>query len=335
MDTKKLQQTTKLIFALGKGILAADESLNTIEKRFILAGIENTEENRRIYREMLFTTPAIEEYISGVILFEETLYQKTADGILFPEFLTGRRILPGIKVDQGLESFNGSEFEKITKGIEILQDRLIDYVKTGVKFAKWRAAFYIKENNLPSNECILENAKLLAQYALLCQEVGLVPIVEPEVLLDGNHTIERCKEVVEKVTKIVFEKLKEKNVFLPGLILKSSMVLSGKESPVQADLQTVAKETVSVLKETVPAKVAGIVFISGGQEDVMATARLNEINKPKEVIGAPWPLSFSYGRALQDKALKTWAGNAENILQAKNEFYEKCKANSMACQGKL
>lgn len=326
MNTKNLEQIAKQIVAPGKGILAADESFPTIEKRFKAIGIESTEENRRAYREMLFTTAGIEEFISGVILFDETLRQ---------DILKNKNIIPGIKVDQGLESFNGSEKEKITKGLDGLPERLAEYAKLGAKFSKWRAAIYISGQDIPTQECILQNAKLLAEYALASQEAGLVPIVEPEVLLDGNHTIEQCKEVVEKVTKVVFEKLKEKNVFLPGLILKSSMVLSGKENPVQADLQKLAQETVDALKKTVPAEVAGIVFISGGQEDVLATERLNEINKLKEVVGAPWPLSFSYGRALQDKTLKTWAGKPENKELAQKEFYRKCKANGLACQGKL
>jgi fructose-bisphosphate aldolase class I len=287
---------------------------------------------------MLFTTPAIEEYISGVILFDETMRQKTKEGILFPEFLTGRGIIPGIKVDQGLEPFNNSEIEKVTKGLEGLPERLADYVKMGAGFTKWRAVINIKDNELPTDACILESAKRLAQYAVYSQEAGLVPIVEPEVLLDGNHTIEKCKEVVKKVTKEVFNQLKLSEVYLPGLILKSSMVLSGKENPIQAGLQEVAKMTIDALKNSAPEEVAGIVFLSGGQEDELATARLNEINKFKNLGDAGeivWPLTFSFGRGLQDKPMKTWKGLEENILIAKKEFYDKCKANSLACQGKL
>lgn len=332
MNKEKLEHVAKLMVAPGKGLLAADESEKTIEKRFTAVGIENTEENRRAYREMLFTTPAIEEYISGVILFDETMRQKTAEGILFPEFLTGRGIIPGIKVDQGLELFNGSEVEKTTKGLETLQDRLAEYAKMGAGFTKWRAAIAIKENELPTEDCILENAKRLAQYALYSQEAGLVPIVEPEVLLDGNHSIERCKEVISKVTKEVFNQLKLSEVYLPGLILKSSMVLSGKENEIQADNATVAKMTVEALKECVPQEVAGIVFLSGGQTDAQATENLNQINK---VDDAPWPLTFSYGRGLQDKPMKIWAGREENLLMAKKEFYNLAKQNSLASQGKL
>lgn len=336
MDTEKLQYIARQLLTPGKGLLAADESLNTIEKRFKAVGIECTEENRRAYREMLFTTPAIEEYISGIILFEETLPQKTSDGILFPEFLTGRRIFPGIKVDQGLETFNGSEVEKITKGIETLQDRLIEYTKTGACFTKWRAVFTIKNDILPTDSCILENAKLLADYALCSQEAALVPIVEPEVLMEGSHTIDKCKEVSEKVLKVVFEQLKEKEIYFQGMILKPNMVLAGKDCINPSNSKEVAEKTLEVLKKCVPPEVAGIVFLSGGQGDLEATKNLNEIiklvQKNKETI---WPITFSYGRALQDKAMKIWAGREENILQARNEFYKKAKENSLASQGKF
>lgn len=336
-NKEKLEHVAKLMVAPGKGLLAADESENTIAKRFNAVGIENTQENRRAYREMLFTTPAIEEYISGVILFDETMHQtlRGAQGeksVLFPEFLTGRGIIPGIKVDQGLEPFNSSEVEKVTKGLETLQDRLAQYAKMGAGFTKWRAVIAIKENELPTEACVLENTKRLAQYALYSQEAGLVPIVEPEVLIDGNHSIERCREVIEKVTKELFNQLKLLEVYLPGLILKSSMVLSGKENENQADMATVAKMTVETLKECVPAQVAGVVFLSGGQADKQATENLNEINK---VDNAPWPLTFSYGRGLQDKPMKIWAGREENLLMAKKEFYNLAKQNSLAAQGKL
>ena len=339
MDTEKLQYIAKLLVAPCKGILAADESFSTIEKRFVLCDIENTEENRRAYREMLFTTPAIEEYISGVILFEETLYQtlrgaqgKQTEGVLFPEFLTGRRILPGIKVDQGLDGFG--EKEKITKGIGTLQERLIDYAKAGAKFTKWRAVFTIENNVLPTDECILENAKLLAEYALFCQEAGLVPVVEPEILMEGSHTIDKCKEVSEKVFKIVFGELKVKEIYFPGMILKPSMVLAGKDCLNQPSSKEVAEKTLEVLKNCVPTEVAGIVFLSGGQSDEDATKNLNEIVKlAKENNEALWPITFSYGRDLQDSPMKIWAGKEENILSAKNEFYKKAKENSMASKG--
>jgi fructose-bisphosphate aldolase class I len=336
MDIKKLQQVAKQLVTLSKGILAADESLSTIEKRFILAGIENIEENRKIYREMLFTTIGIEEYISGVILFEETLYQKTKEGVLFPEFLAGRDIVSGIKVDEGLEDFNGSEIEKITKGIETLQDRLIDYVKTGACFTKWRAVFNIEDNTLPTDACIIANAKLLAEYALYSQEAGLVPIVEPEVLMDGDHTIEKCAQITEKVLKEVFLQLKEKKIYFPGMILKPNMVIAGKDCINQSDSQEAAKKTLEVLKKYVPDEVAGIVFLSGGQTDVQATENLNQIVRLAKDKGIyPWPLTFSFGRALQDKAMKIWAGKDENILLAKTEFYKMAKANNLAVQGKL
>ncbi|KKP32817.1 MAG: hypothetical protein A2312_00095 [Candidatus Staskawiczbacteria bacterium RIFOXYB2_FULL_32_9] len=336
MDIKKLEHITKQLLTPGKGILAADESLNTIEKRFVLAGIENIEENRRVYREMLFTTPAIEEYISGVILFKETLYQKTNEGVLFPEFLIAKGIIPGIKVDQGLESFNKSEIEKITEGIDTLQDRLIDYVKAGAKFTKWRAVFIIENDLLLTEGCILENAKLLAEYALYSQEAGLVPIVEPEVLMEGSHTIDKCKEVSERVLKIVFEQLKQKEVYFPGMILKPNMVLAGKDCVDQSNSKEIAEKTLEVLEKCVPAEIAGIVFLSGGQSDEDATNNLNEIVKLSQKNGKNlWPITFSYGRDLQDSPMKIWAGKEENILSAKNEFYKKAKENSQASQGKL
>ncbi len=340
MDTNKLEQIAKLLVAPGKGILAADESLSTIEKRFILLGIENTEENRRVYRQMLFTTPAIEEYISGVILFEETLYQTLhgAEGektILFPDFLIGRKIIPGIKVDQGLQDFEGSEVEKITKGIETLQERLIDYAKSGAKFTKWRAVFTIKDEAMPTDACILENAKLLAKYALFAQEVGLVPIVEPEVLVEGSHTIDKCKEVTERVLKVVFEELKEKEIYFPGMILKPNMILPGKDCIDQSNSKEVAEKTLEVLERCVPDEVAGIVFLSGGQSDEDATLNLNEIVKLAQKSGKNlWPITFSYGRDLQDSPIKVWQGKEENILLARSEFYKKAKENSLASQGK-
>ena len=336
-NREKLEHIAKLLMAPGKGLLAADESFGTIEKRFSANGIKNTEENRRAYRQMLFTTPAIEEYISGVIMFDETARQKTSDlsmqagGILFPEFLTGRGIIPGIKVDQGLESFNDSKVEKTTKGLETLQDRLLEYANLGLGFAKWRAVINIENDNLPTDECILDGAKKLALYALYCQEAGIVPIVESEVLMDGNHTIERCMEVTKKTLKMVFTELKNKGVYLPGMILKPNMILSGKENSAQASVSEVAQKTLEVLREFVPEEVSGIAFLSGGQEDALATARLNKMNQTKDL---PWPLTFSFGRALQDGPMKIWAGREENILQAKNEFYKLAKQNSLASQGK-
>jgi len=341
MDTEKLQYIAKQLLVPGKGILAADESLNTIKKRFELLGIENTEENRRAYREMLFTTPAIEEYISGVILFEETLYQtlqtsQSEKQILFPEFLAGRGIIPGIKVDQGLENFQGSDIEKITKGINDLPERLKEFKKIGVKFAKWRAVINIQDNELPTENCILENAKLLARYAQICQEQDIVPIVEPEVLMDGSHNIEKCQQVTEKTLKIVFKELQDQNIYFPGMLLKPNMIVAGKDCKIQPSSKEIAEKTLQALKECVPAEVAGIVFLSGGQTDIQATKNLNEIVKlAREEGGAPWPITFSYGRALQDSPIKIWAGKKENIKSAQKEFLEKCRQNSLASQRKL
>lgn len=327
MDTQILKQTAEQLVVQGKGILAADESSNTIEKRFSRFNIENTPENRRAYREMLFTTPAIEEYISGVILFEETLRQN---------ILQNSKIIVGIKVDQGLESFRGSDVEKISKGIDVLTEKLQEYKKMGAKFAKWRAVISIQDDKFPTENCIVENAKLLAQYAQLCQEQDIVPIVEPEVLMDGSHTIEKCQQVTEKTLQIIFGELQKQNIYLPGMLLKPNMIVAGKLCSKQPSAKEVAQKTLQVLGECVPAQVAGIVFLSGGQADEQATENLNEINKlALDEGGTPWPLTFSFGRGLQDKALRTWAGKEENILQAKKEFYEKCKANSLACQGKL
>lgn len=326
MNTTILEEVAKKLVAPGKGILAADESSGTIEKRFKALGIENTEENRMAYRKMLFSTLGAEKYISGVIMFDETIHQ---------DILKNPAIIPGIKVDQGLEPFNGSDIEKVSKKFDALPSKLQEYAKLGAKFTKWRAVFTITDN-LPTANCILENAKLLASYASMCQEYNIVPIVEPEVLLDGNHTIERCQEVMEKVITEVFSQLKAKNAYLPGLILKSSMALSGKDCPTQATSNEIAKRTLQIFGECVPAEVAGIVFLSGGQSDIEATKNLNEIVKmANEDGGAPWPITFSYGRGLQDGPMKIWAGKSENIEKAQKEFLSRAKANSLACQGKL
>jgi len=326
----ELNKIAKAMVAPGKGILAADESMPTIEKRFKALGIENTEDNRRAYREMLFTTPGIEEFLGGVILFDETIRQKSSDGRLFAEVLREKEILPGIKVDQGTEPMPDSTDEKITKGLEGLPERFTEYANMGAKFAKWRAVFTIGKS-IPTDENIQENARRLAQYAYDSQNAGIVPIVEPEVLLDGDHTIQRCEEVTTKTLKALFEELERKGVVLQGIILKTNMVLSGKDCSTQASASEVAEATLRTLKATVPSEVPGVAFLSGGQDDILATARLNEINK---IGGFPWQVTFSYSRGLQNLPMKTWAGKAENVEAAKKVFYQRAKLNSLARQGK-
>lgn len=329
MNNITLSETAMALVAPEKGILAADESFPTIEKRFAALGIASTEENRRVYREMLFTTPNIEEFLSGIILFDETIHQNTQDGMPFVQYLQQKGIMPGIKVDEGTEAMSESPNEKATKGLEGLPSRLPEYFKMGARFAKWRAVIAIGKG-IPTDACIAENAKRLAEYARLCQEHGLVPMLEPEVLMDGDHTIEDCHEATEKTLQAVFQAVGGKGVALDCLLLKTNMVLSGKTCPVQAEVDEVAKRTVDTLKETVPPDVAGVVFLSGGQNDILATARLNAIEK----MGPhPWAVSFSYSRALQEQALKVWAGKAENVEAAQEAFYKRAKLNSAARSG--
>src|SRR5581483_8443376 len=278
---------------------------------------------------MLFATPGMEEFISGVILFDETIRQKAADGTPMVKILQDKGVIPGIKVDKGTENFN-SEVEKVTKGLDDLPNRLQEYYNMGARFAKWRAVITIQDEKFPTKECVTENAIRLAQYALYCQEAGLVPIVEPEVLMDGNHTIERCQQVTALALTEVFNHLKDKGVIFEGMILKPNMVLSGKDCPTQADPKKVASLTVKTFNQTVPKEVPGIAFLSGGQTDEQATENLNEINK---IVGSPWRLSFSYGRALQAPALKKWAGKPENVKAGQAEFYKRAKLNSLARRG--
>lgn len=329
MNISILLQTIKDIVIPGKGILAADESSGTIKKRFDSINIESTEENRRAYRDMLFTAPNIEDYISGVILFEETLNQKAKDATPFPELLSKKGIVPGIKVDKGLIDLENFEGEKITQGLDGLADRLIEYKKLGARFAKWRAVFNISDT-LPSNTAIKTSADLLARYAAICQSQDIVPIVEPEVLMDGNHTLERCSVVSEKVFHQVFHALNKYKVILEGIILKPSMVISGKDCSTQASVEEVAKETVKILKRTVPSTVPTINFLSGGQSDELATAHLNAINKLGPL---PWYVSFSYGRALQAPAIKAWAGNEANVKTAQDALVKRSKLNGLATKG--
>ena len=325
-----LNATARALVAKGKGILAADESSGTIEKRFKSINIASTEENRRDYREMLFTTKGASEFISGVILYDETLRQKAKNGTRLSEILTHDGIIPGIKVDNGAKDLAGFPGEKITEGLDGLRERLVEYRDLGARFTKWRAVITIGDG-IPSRFCIDANAHALARFAALTQEVGLVPIVEPEVLMDGGHTIERCAEVTETALKSLYMAMFEHKVELEGSLLKPNMVLSGKSCPRQASIQEVAQATVRILRRAVPAEVPGIVFLSGGQTDEAATAHLSAMN----ALGHhPWELSFSYGRALQAPALKAWGGKAANVTPGQKAYYHRAKCNGAARFGK-
>lgn len=325
----ELQSTIAKLAVRGKGILAADESTATITKRFEAVGIPSNEDTRRAYREMLMTTPDFSKYVAGVILFEETLNQKTSSGILFPEALKKMNVVPGIKVDKGLVHLANTVDENITQGLDGLPERLADYKAKGAQFAKWRAVYSISDKT-PSKLAIKTNAEVLARYAAICQEAGIVPIVEPEVLIDGNHTIARCEEVTEPVLHAVFNALYRHKVKLEYIVLKPSMVISGKSCSQKASVSEVAEATVRVLRRTVPGAVPTINFLSGGQSPEDATAHLNAMN----ALGPlPWNLSFSYARALQDYAMKTWAGQAKNMEQAQLAFQQRAKLNSLAAMG--
>jgi len=332
MSTQDLISIAQAMVAPGKGILAADESTGTIEKRFNSIKVENVEENRRAYRDMLFTTKGLGQYISGVILYDETLRQKSADGTSFVEVLRKQGVLPGIKVDAGAKPLALCPGETITEGLDGLAKRCTEYVKLGAKFAKWRAVIDIGQD-IPSATCIHENAHALARYAAICQEAGLVPIVEPEVLMDGSHSIERCEEVTERTLNAVYDALYLDKVVLEGSVLKPSMVISGKGTARQASVEEVAERTVRTLKRTVPAAVAGIVFLSGGQSDELATAHLNAMNRIYQGK-LPWPVSFSYGRALQQASLKAWKGSASNIAAGQAALLHRSRMNSLACSGR-
>jgi fructose-bisphosphate aldolase class I len=330
MSKQELEQVARALVAEGKGILAADESMGTIKRRFDSIKIESNEDNRRAYREMLFTTKGIEEAISGVILFDETIRTKASDGTPFPQLLAKKGVMPGIKVDKGPVELPNFAGEVVTEGLDGLRGRLKEYKDLGAKFAKWRAVISIGET-IPTRFCLEANAHALARYAALCQEAAIVPIVEPEVLLDGNHTIERCQEVNEETLRMTFAQLAEHRVHLEGMILKPSMVVAGKDNPRQASVEEVAERTIRCLKRTVPAAVPGIAFLSGGQSAVSATEHLNAMNKMGPL---PWQVSFSYARALQDPALKAWKGEAGNVAAAQNIFYHRAKMNSAARTGR-
>jgi fructose-bisphosphate aldolase class I len=329
MDIASLSATARALVAPGKGILAADESSGTIKKRFDSIGTDSTEANRRAYREMLFTTKDIADYISGVILYDETIRQHASDGTPLVQLLEAQGIIPGIKVDLGAKPLALAEGETVTEGLDGLRERLAEYHELGARFAKWRATYSISDT-LPSAYCIEVNADALARYAALCEEAGIVPIVEPEVLMDGDHTIERSFEVTSAVLDALYEALFVQRVRLDGTLLKPNMVMSGYSCPQQASVEEVAEATVRCFRSTVPAAVPGIVFLSGGQSDELATAHLNAMNK----LGPhPWQLSFSYGRALQAPALKAWKGEPANIDAGRAAFFHRAKLNSAARSG--
>jgi len=327
----KLEAIAKSIVAPGKGILAADESGPTIKKRFDGIGVESTEENRRIYRNMLFTTPGVEAYVSGVILYDETIRQRADDGTPFPALLASKGILPGIKVDAGAKSLAGAPGEKITEGLDGLRERLIEYRGLGAAFAKWRAVIDIDTaTGVPTDYSLTANADALARYAALCVEQEIVPIVEPEVLMDGGHDIDTCFSVTERTLHHVFRALYAHRVPLEQILLKPNMVISGKKCASQAGVREVAEKTIACFRRVVPAAVSGIVFLSGGQSDELATAHLNEMNK---IGGFPWEMSFSYGRALQAPALKAWSGKTEQIAAGQAAYLHRARCNGAARSG--
>ena len=326
MNAPALEDIAQALVPAGKGILAADESTLTIKKRFDSFNLESTEENRRAYRDMLFNTTGVEEFVSGVILFDETLRQSSADGTPFSQLLSGKDIVPGIKVDKGAKDMAGFPGEKLTHGLDGLRERLAEYHDLGARFAKWRAVITIGDN-LPTRASIEANARALAHYAALSQEAGLVPIVEPEVLMDGDHDIARCMEVTEATLTHTFFELHELRVHLEGILLKPNMVITGKGNAKTDTPEEVATATVQSLKRTVPAAVPGVVFLSGGQSAQQATENLNAMN----AMGVhPWELSYSYGRALQAEALQAWSGMAENVGRAQAAFQHRGKCTSAA-----
>jgi len=329
MARNELHETAEALVAEGKGILAADESTGTIKKRFDTIDLESTEENRRAYRDLLFTTPGAEEFISGVILFDETIRQSALDGTPFPKLLESKGIIPGIKVDEGAKPLPFAAGETVTEGLDGLRARLEEYRGLGARFAKWRATYSITDD-LPSDYCIWTNAHALARYAALCQEAGIVPIVEPEVLQDGTHTIGRSERVTSRVLEALYTELFDQRVDIAGTLLKPNMVLSGYEATNRASVDEVAAQSLHAYYKHVPAAVPGIVFLSGGQSDEDATAHLNAMNARGP---HPWELSFSYGRALQAAAISAWHGKPENVDAGKQAFYHRAKMNSAARTG--
>jgi len=328
MPAHELKAVADAIVADHKGILAADESTGTIKKRFDSIGVESTEENRRAYRNLLFTTPAMEDYIGGVILYDETIRQRSDEGTPFAELLAAKGVVPGIKVDTGAHDLALHPGEKVTEGLDGLRVRCEEYRGLGARFAKWRAVITIGDG-LPTDACLRANAHALARYASICQEQDLLPIVEPEVLMDGDNTIDGCFEATARTLHAVYDELFTQGVDLEGTLLKPNMVIAGKGSPVQADARAIAERTIECFLRHVPAAVPGIVFLSGGQSEVEATRNLNEINR----TGGPWPLSFSYGRALQASALKAWSGEAANVDAAQSAFLHRARMNAAAVAG--
>jgi fructose-bisphosphate aldolase, class I len=329
MSRSDLERVATAMVAKDKGLLAADESNTTIAKRLDKIGSPSTEEQRRSYRELLFTTPGIAQWISGVILYDETIRQKTRDGVAFPDYLVKLGVIPGIKVDTGAKPLAGFQGETITEGLDGLRERLIEYYKLGARFAKWRAVIDIGEG-IPSHAAIEANAHALARYAALCQEQNIVPIVEPEVLMDGGHTLERCDAVTSAVLTEVFAQLERQRIHLEGMILKPNMVISGKKCPTQASGEQVATATVRCLRRHVPAAVPGIMFLSGGQTPAQAALHLSLMNRLGQL---PWQLSFSYGRALQEAALAAWGGKSANLAAGQKEFQKWSRLNSLARSG--
>lgn len=329
MDLASITETARALVAPGKGILAADESTPTMQKRLAAVGLESTEARRRAYREILFTAKGIDEFVSGVILFDETIRQQAADGTSFPEVLSGQGVIPGIKVDKGTSALAGFPGELVTEGLDGLRARLAEYVTMGARFAKWRAVISIGDGR-PTTTCIESNAHGLARYAAISQEAGLVPVVEPEVLMDGTHSLERCAEVTAATLRAVYGHLASHRVVLGASLLKPNMVLAGKDCPDQASAEEIAEATIAVLKQTVPAAVPGIVFLSGGQSDEEATVRLDAMNRRGP---APWELSFSFGRALQAPVLRAWAGDDANRDQAQAAFLHRAAMNGAARHG--
>lgn len=330
MDTSDLISTAQTLVEPGRGLLAADESNPTIEKRFAAIGLDATEANRLAYRRLLLTTPSIEEFLSGVILFDETIRQAAEDGTPLPQLLHDKGIVPGIKVDRGAKDLAGHPGEKVTEGLDGLRERLAEYHDLGARFAKWRSVIAIGPGK-PTAACLEANAHGLARYAGLCQEAGIVPVVEPEVLIDGDHSIDQCRAATAEIWYHLFSQLHRQGVMLEGALLKASMVIAGKQCKQQADVEEVAEHTVSLAREYVPAALPGIVFLSGGQTPVQATQHLNAMN----ALGPqPWNLGFSYARALQEPVMQTWQGNPANVEAAQKALYHRAKLNSAATHGR-
>jgi fructose-bisphosphate aldolase class I len=328
MDVHELNSIARSIIADHKGVLAADESTGTIKKRFDSIGIESTEESRRAYRNLLFTTAGFEDYVGGVILYDETIRQSADDGTPFPQLLESKGVVPGIKVDTGAQDLAGHPDEKVTEGLDGLRARFAEYHELGARFSKWRGVITIGDG-IPTDACLHVNAHALARYAALSQEAGIVPIVEPEVLMDADNTIEHCHEVTSRTLQLVFAELERQGVALEGMLLKPNMVIAGKQCATQATPEQVAELTIDCFLRHVPAIVPGIVFLSGGQSEVEATENLDAINK----LGGPWPLSFSYGRALQASALAAWAGDPANVEAGQAVYLHRARMNALAAAG--